>query len=269
LQTTGGGTISPASKYFTNAMYDDLLQCLPAALRLSHAAVHALAIHSSFKYLFFVFKVGLFIIIYFRACYNAMAVSQMIVQAMWFTDNPLLQLPHINDEIINLMKQEKNISTVDEFLALEPEDKVTLLSSLSVEEQVDVVNICTAYPNINISYEMAGQSSSNPTKQKQGKSGEDDEEELKEFTEGEEVVVTVLLDRALDEDEDEDGDSGEIGSDDAEEEIILKDPNALTGTIATTGSPPIVPSIHFPLQKEEGWWLLIGMFFFLYWLCIV
>lgn len=53
-----------------------------------------------------------------------MELSQLLVQAMWFQDNSLVQLPYINQDIIKTMKlKKKNIRNIIQLREMNDEER--------------------------------------------------------------------------------------------------------------------------------------------------
>lgn len=82
-------------------------------------------------------------------------LSQMIVQGMWNRDNPLRQLPHINQGILDRCKK-YNVATVYDIMALEDDERDDVLQ-LDDEKLQDVAEFVNKYPNVDIgSHDITG-----------------------------------------------------------------------------------------------------------------
>eukprot|EP01017_Pseudomicrothorax_dubius_P017061 TRINITY_DN1937_c0_g1_i1.p1 TRINITY_DN1937_c0_g1~~TRINITY_DN1937_c0_g1_i1.p1 ORF type:complete len:194 (+),score=66.60 TRINITY_DN1937_c0_g1_i1:51-632(+) len=70
-----------------------------------------------------------------------MQMSQMVVQAMWITDSPLLQLPYFTKEKAQKFKEE-GVEDVTDFINMDDEPRLRLLGlpSASVQEIADACN---------------------------------------------------------------------------------------------------------------------------------
>ena len=82
----------------------------------------------------------------------SMELSQMIVQAMWITQNPLYQLPHFN---INLVEQCVNlyINDITDLMNMDDNDRLKLLK-FNNEEVSEIANVCNRYPAIEMKYNV-------------------------------------------------------------------------------------------------------------------
>lgn len=62
-------------------------------------------------------------------------VSQMIVQALWNTKSPLLQLPHINEKMLtHFVTKRRNIKTIKQLVQMKGADRRALLKTLTDQE---------------------------------------------------------------------------------------------------------------------------------------
>jgi len=89
---------------------------------------------------------------WFKPALIAMQLSQMIVQAMWVDDSPLLQLPHFDDELIRKCKK-AGIEDINDLLNMDDDDRVKLLN-MSEKQLEDVADVCNKYPNVNMEYQI-------------------------------------------------------------------------------------------------------------------
>ena len=92
----------------------------------------------------------------------AMDLSQMIVQAVWSSDNPLRQVPCFTNEILARCTQH-NVETVYDIMSLEDEERNEILQ-LPDQELNEVALFVNLYPNIELLYEMKGGVTSNESK---------------------------------------------------------------------------------------------------------
>jgi preprotein translocase subunit Sec63 len=79
----------------------------------------------------------------------SMELSQMIIQAMWISQSPLMQLPTFNSELCNQCK-EIEVEDISDFVNLDERDRNTLLSHLDKENIAKIANVCNRYPEINL-----------------------------------------------------------------------------------------------------------------------
>lgn len=91
-----------------------------------------------------------------------MDLSQMIVQAVWSSDNPLKQVPHFSKEILSRCIEHK-VETVYDIMSLEDEERNEVLQ-LDDDELNDVAMFVNLYPNVEIKYEISGNVVANESK---------------------------------------------------------------------------------------------------------
>ncbi|ETN47213.1 uncharacterized protein HMPREF1541_01404 [Cyphellophora europaea CBS 101466] len=154
---------------------------------------------------------------------HAMELSQMVVQAMWDRDSPLMQLPHFTKEVAERLAKDFQVRDVEEFMtAMDPSENQeykTLVAALGEmglgnRELVEAAAFTNQkYPNLEVEFEVV---------------------DPEEIAAGEPAVVNVTIKRdADDEDEDEE--------DQGPEEID------------TTVHAPF-----YPAKKQENWWLVVA-----------
>ncbi|RFU32041.1 hypothetical protein B7463_g4318, partial [Scytalidium lignicola] len=121
---------------------------------------------------------------------NAMEMSQMVVQAMWDRDSPLLQIPHFTPDVVKAAN-EFRIKDIFEFMeAMDPSENPNYealikrlgLSQNQLAQAANFIN--TKYPNIELDFEL---------------------EDPEEVTAGVPAYIKVKITRDV-EDEDEAGD---------------------------------------------------------------
>ena len=148
----------------------------------------------------------------------AMDLSQMVVQAMWDRDSPLLQIPHFTSETVKVAA-EYGIEDIDEFMAKmdpsENKDYATLVSKLGLDarqllEAAAFTN--EKYPSVDLDFELEDPSS---------------------LTANDPAYLKIRLTR--DPDDDDDG-----GTDNNRE-------------LDTTVHAPF-----YSTQKTENWWLVVS-----------
>lgn len=80
---------------------------------------------------------------------NTMKLSSMIVQALWNTKSPLLQLPHITESHLRFFETKKRtIKSIRQFAAMNDEDRRLMLRSITVEQYDDIMKVLAIYPHI-------------------------------------------------------------------------------------------------------------------------
>lgn len=76
----------------------------------------------------------------------AMELSQMIIQGMWITQSPLMQLPTFTLELCNKCK-EKGIEDIADFMNMEDNERNNLLK-VNEEIMSEIAHVCNRYPMI-------------------------------------------------------------------------------------------------------------------------
>lgn len=135
-------------------------------------------------------------------CLNAatgMDISQMLVQGIWDTDNPLRQIPFFDESILKKCK-EKGVETVYDIMALDDEEREDIMT-MDNHKLTRVANFINNFPNIELEYKI---DLSKPLTASTAK----------------EINVTLTRD---------------------------EEPETLE-----------VTSENYPVEKLEGWWLVIG-----------
>ncbi|KAF0493523.1 Sec63-domain-containing protein [Gigaspora margarita] len=82
---------------------------------------------------------------------RCMEVSQFLVQAMWFQDNPLVQLPFVTPEVLKIMKiKKKNIRSIVQLRKMNDDDIKNVIK-LSNDSEYDILKkIANLYPIMHI-----------------------------------------------------------------------------------------------------------------------
>lgn len=78
----------------------------------------------------------------------SMQLCQMVVQAQWSTDSPLLQLPYFTHELIQEFKHQ-GVEDIADFMNMEDEDRKKLLK-FNDRQIKEIVMACNRYPSIRI-----------------------------------------------------------------------------------------------------------------------
>lgn len=92
---------------------------------------------------------------------NGMNLSQFLVQGMWESQSPILQLPHITKDIArHCASGKKSIHTISDLLDMKEADRRSLLRSLNDESYQELLKIAQTFPVVRIqtvSFKMLGQ----------------------------------------------------------------------------------------------------------------
>jgi len=81
-----------------------------------------------------------------------MKCSALIVQALWDKASPLLQLPHVEEDMLkHFYSKRRNIKTLKQLAQMSDEDRRTLLRSLSEDQYKDLLKVLGAFPNLSMS----------------------------------------------------------------------------------------------------------------------
>ena len=82
---------------------------------------------------------------------NAMKLSPLVVQALWDKSSPLLQLPHIQDDMLKYFhSRRRNIKTLQQLAKMKDEDRRSLLRQLSDEQYKDVIRVLAMMPVLDV-----------------------------------------------------------------------------------------------------------------------
>ena len=99
---------------------------------------------------------------------TAMEMSQMVVQAMWDRDSPLLQIPHFTSEVVNTIESYEAFKVKDiyDFMeAMDPSenpDSAALVKKLGLENKqlAEAANFTTSkYPNVSMDFKVLDEES--------------------------------------------------------------------------------------------------------------
>merc|ERR1711971_57957 len=141
----------------------------------------------------------------------AMKLSPLVVQAVWDKQSPLLQLPHIEEDMLkHFHTKRRNIKTLQQVAKLDDDERRSLLRKLTDEEYKDVIRVLASFPilDVTITTEVV------------------DDEEQHVVTAGAIVTVTLLLERGtmdsvmnlpLEDNDDDDSGNEDIDDSDMEE----------------------------------------------------
>lgn len=149
---------------------------------------------------------------------NAMELSQMTVQAMWDRDSPLLQIPHFDGRIVDILAKQE-VKDVDDFMtAMDPSEnpnqaKLVAAMGLSNRQLVEAANFTnTKYPNLELEFEAL---------------------DKQDITAGQPSYLQVRVSRIVDDDEEDD--------EEPETEVDLE-----------------VHAPFYPGKKIQNWWLVVA-----------
>ncbi|XP_018024714.1 translocation protein SEC63 homolog isoform X2 [Hyalella azteca] len=109
---------------------------------------------------------------------STMKLSPTLVQGLWDTKNPLLQLPHFTESTLrSCVVRGRTLRSVQQLVALLPQDRRHVLRSFTADEQNDIVQVCNTFPHVTMTV----------------KSEVVDDDDSGVFTAGAIVTITVHL----------------------------------------------------------------------------
>merc|ERR1711962_79059 len=80
-----------------------------------------------------------------------MKCSSLVVQALWDKASPLLQLPHIVDDMLkHFHSRKRNIKTLQQLAKMKDEDRRSVLRSLNDDQYRDVIRVLALIPIIDV-----------------------------------------------------------------------------------------------------------------------
>ncbi|CAF2397134.1 unnamed protein product [Rotaria sp. Silwood2] len=80
---------------------------------------------------------------------NTMKLSSMLIQALLNTKSSLLQLPHITESQLRFFETKKRtIKSIRQFVAMDDEQRRSMLRSITDEQYYDIMNVLAIYPHI-------------------------------------------------------------------------------------------------------------------------
>ncbi|KAK2709171.1 hypothetical protein QYM36_012987 [Artemia franciscana] len=80
---------------------------------------------------------------------NTMKLCPMIVQALWDQKNPLLQVPHIDEDILKYVNSKYHIKTLEQCVRLNQGDKRKSLRNLTKKQYCNVCKVLGNMPLVN------------------------------------------------------------------------------------------------------------------------
>ena len=86
-----------------------------------------------------------------------MKMSPMIVQGLWDNKSPLLQLPHVTEEMQKyFMSKKRHIRSIQQFCQLRADDRRDIFKSLSDDQYKDILRVCGTMPLIDFKVHTEG-----------------------------------------------------------------------------------------------------------------
>ena len=82
-----------------------------------------------------------------------MKLPSMFVQALWLQNSPLLQLPHLDDQIVNVMRRKRMFNCID-LANINEFRRRKLLQSLDESQYEDVITVLQQMPRLGIETEV-------------------------------------------------------------------------------------------------------------------
>lgn len=185
----------------TRALRKDLDFVLTHAVRLLHAMVDVISSNG-----------------WLKPALAAMDLAQMVVQAQWSSDSPLLQIPYFDKETLERLERLEladEVETPVDILSMDDKARLELLPPAKFDkaQMSAVAAFCNSFPDVNVNVKVAQGGKNIPS--------------------GSAVGVQVVLEREGADDEDEE---------EAEEEDSLG----------------LVHARLYPVMKAANWWVVLG-----------
>jgi len=151
-----------------------------------------------------------------------MRCSSLIVQALWDKQSPLLQLPHIEEDMLKYFySRRRNIKSLKQLAQMKEEDRRSLLRSITDDQYKDVMKVLSLMPSLSMTVRTEVV----------------DDEEQHVVTAGSIITVTICItreslskfmsDSCIDnrevDNEDGDGEEGEVIDDEEDEKEAEKE----------------------------------------------
>jgi translocation protein SEC63 len=173
---------------------------------------------------------------------RCMEVSQMLVQACTQNDSVLLQLPHVNQDLLPALRSRKRqIRSVHQLVGLADEEKKSVLSELSADQAKELLQVADEHPFMDIPQAIF-RTIGDPV-----------------ITPGSIVTFLVKLrarpTKQIVDMEKADQDDMEDALDDEEADKIMMTPDAKLKSTKPVG---YVHAPHFPANKKPYWWVIFG-----------
>merc|ERR1740131_869836 len=82
---------------------------------------------------------------------STMKCSALVVQALWDKASPLMQLPHVEEDMLkHFYSKRRNIKTLKQLAMMNDEDRRSLLRSFSDDQYKDLVKVLGGFPHLTI-----------------------------------------------------------------------------------------------------------------------
>lgn len=95
---------------------------------------------------------------------NCMKISPMIVQGLWDNKSPLLQLPHVTEDMLkHFVTRTRNIRSIRAIVNLKSIERRSLLRTLTDQEYEDVIRVCNQMPHVQVSVKVEVLDDEKPT----------------------------------------------------------------------------------------------------------
>jgi pre-mRNA-splicing helicase BRR2 len=79
---------------------------------------------------------------------SAMELCQLIVQGMWDTDPTVAQLPHLEVDLLSVLQEKYDVTTVDALLEMDEQDRTKAFSKLSRGQVNEIAAACNSFPDL-------------------------------------------------------------------------------------------------------------------------
>ncbi|XP_062601952.1 translocation protein SEC63 homolog isoform X4 [Saccostrea cucullata] len=80
---------------------------------------------------------------------NCMKLSQMLIQAVDVRTSPLLQLPHLTQDMLkHFTTKKRHIQRIRDLIGMKEEDRRSLLRHMTSDEYRDIINVCATLPHV-------------------------------------------------------------------------------------------------------------------------
>ena len=78
-----------------------------------------------------------------------MKLSPTLIQGIWESQNPILQLPHVSDaDLRHWYIKGRSVKSVQQFVSASQNDRKHIMRIFSSEEQNDILSVCFYFPHI-------------------------------------------------------------------------------------------------------------------------
>jgi translocation protein SEC63 len=79
------------------------------------------------------------------------------VQALWEIRSPMMQLPHITEDMQKyFMSKKRQISSIQQFCEMKEEDRRNILKGLTDDQFADVMKVCGSMPLVEFKVHVEG-----------------------------------------------------------------------------------------------------------------